>query len=129
MFWVLLVAGSIALVQYTTNRPLNAPEISYNRFAQELERDNIAALEITDRGRVRGRVKNPVILGTRTIDHFTLMLPFAPTEAWVTSLVAKGIDVRASEEHESIGVFLFSFLPYLLIFGLLVFMLRRKRKA
>src|SRR5204862_314474 len=41
----------------------------------------------------------------------------------------KGVDVRAREEKQSFGVFLFSFLPYLLIFGLLIFMLRQMQQG
>jgi ATP-dependent Zn protease len=78
---------------------------------------------------VRGRFKNPIPFGSRAIERFKLTLPFAPSEGWVTSLVAKGVEVRGSEERQSFGVWLFSFLPYALIFGLLVFMLRRQRKA
>ena len=89
-FWALLIVGSIALVQFSANRRPEALVISYNRFAQELERGNIAAVEITKRGQVRGNFKNPVTFGPRAIEDFTMNL---------------------------------------LIFGLLVFMLRRQRKA
>ena len=37
--------------------------------------------------------------------------------------------MRAREEKQSFGVFLFSFLPYLLIFGLLIFMLRQMQQG
>src|SRR2546422_116204 len=49
--------------------------------------------------------------------------------SWARTLRSKGGDVRAREEKQSCGVFLFSFLPYLLIFGLLIFMLRQMQQG
>src|SRR5207253_3142290 len=71
----------------------------------------------------------PLPVHGRNFDHFTTLLPFESNDAWVTTLRAKGVDVRAREEKQSFGVFLFSFLPYLLIFGLLIFMLRQMQQG
>ena len=129
-FWVVIIVGSIALVQYASNRRHDAVAISYNQFVQELDRGNIAAVEITEGGRVRGEFKGPIAGRSPTTHHFAMILPFASSEAWVATLVAKGVDVRGTEEKQSFGVLVFSFLPYLFIFGLLVVMLRRmQRKA
>src|SRR5207245_8198773 len=73
--------------------------------------------------------KTPVPMGRRTAEHFTMLLPFESSDSWVTTLRAKGVDVRAREEKQSFGVFLFGFLPYLLIFGLLIFMLRQMQQG
>ncbi len=119
-FWVVIIVGSIALVQYASNRRHDAVAISYNQFVQELDRGNIAAVEITEGGRVRGEFKSPIAGRSPTTHHFAMILPFASSEAWVATLVAKGVDVRGTEEKQSFGVLVFSFLPYLFIFGLLV---------
>ncbi len=127
-FWVVMVVGSIALVQYASNRRQDAVAISYNQFVQELDRGNIAAVEITESGRVSGEFRSPI--AGRATRQFVMLLPFASSETWVATLVAKGVDVRGTEEKQSFGVLVFSFLPYLFIFGLLVVMLRRmQRKA
>ena len=128
-FWIVMVVGSIALVQYASNRRQEAVDISYNQFVEQLDHGNIAVAEIIVGGRVTGYFKSPVAVRGRAMDHFTMVLPFTSSEPWVASLIAKGVDLRGREEKESFGVFLFSFLPYLLIFGLLVVMLRRQRKA
>src|SRR5947208_3147284 len=62
-------------------------------------------------------------------ENFTMLLPFESTDAWVTTLRQKGVDVRAREEKQSFGVFLFSFLPYLFIIGLLIFMVRQMQQG
>src|SRR5205823_2463922 len=72
----------------------------------------------------------------RTLSFWALLIvgsiflvQFASTDAWVTTLRQKGVDVRAREEKQSFGVFLFSFLPYLFIIGLLIFMVRQMQQG
>jgi cell division protease FtsH len=129
-FWALLIVGSIALVQFASSRRQEAVELSYTpQFTTELDRGNITAIEITDRQQVKGDFKTPVTIGRRTAEHFTMLLPFESTDAWVSTLRQKGVDVRAREEKQSFGVFLFSFLPYLFILGLIIFMLRQMQQG
>jgi len=129
-FWALLIVGSIALVQFASSRRQEAVELSYTpQFTTELDRGNITAIEITDRQQVKGDFKTPVTIGRRTAEHFTMLLPFESTDAWVRTLHDKGVDVRAREEKQSFGVFLFSFLPYLFILGLIIFMLRQMQQG
>ncbi len=128
-FWALLIVGSIALVQFAANRRQETAEISYSQFTEQLDKANVDTVEITERQQVKGGFKTPVPVRGRNYDHFTTLLPFESNETWVATLRNKGVDVRAREEKQSFGVFLFSFLPYLLIFGLLIFMLRQMQQG
>ncbi len=128
-FWALLIVGSIALVQFASNRRQEAVDISYTRFTEELDRGNVAKVEVTERVQVKGEFKTPVTEERRTASRFMTLLPFESTDTWVATLRAKGVDVRAREEKQSFGVFLFSFLPYLFILGLIIFMLRQMQQG
>src|SRR5438128_298430 len=128
-FWALLIVGSIALVQFAASRRQDAVEISYTQFTEELEGGNVRAVEITERQQVRGDFKSALTIGTRTAEHFVTLLPFESSDAWVGTLRQKGVDVRAKEEKQSFGVFLFSFLPYVFILGLMIFMLRQMQQG
>jgi cell division protease FtsH len=128
-FWALLIVGSIALVQFASNRRQEWVDVSFSQFTEQLEKANVDTTEITERVQVKGHFRTPVAVGRRTADHFTTLLPFESTDAWVNTLRAKGVEVRAHEEKQSFGVFLFSFLPYLLIFGLLIFMVRQMQQG
>jgi len=125
-FWVLLIVGSIALVQFASGRHQGAMDISYSQLTEQLDKANIDTVEITERQQVKGHFKSAVTVKGRAADHFTALLPFESSDAWVSTLRQKGVDVRAREEKQSFGVFLFSFLPYLFILGLIIFMLRRR---
>ncbi len=127
-FWALLIVGSIALVQFASSRRQDAVDVSYTQFTEQLEAGNVAAVEITER-QVHGDLKTAVTVGHRTAEHFTTLLPFESSDSWVATLRQKGVDVRAKEEKQSFGVFLFSFLPYLFILGLIIFMLRQMQQG
>jgi cell division protease FtsH len=128
-FWALLIVGSIALVQFASSRRQEAVEISFSQFTEQLDRMNLDTVEITERAQVKGAFKTPVTVQGRTARHFTTLLPFESNDTWVTTLRQRGVEVRAHEEKQSFGVFLFGFLPYLLIFGLLIFMLRQMQQG
>src|SRR5438093_11110905 len=64
-----------------------------------------------------------------TVCRFNVLLPFEADDKWVEALSTKGVDVRARESGQSFGVVLLTFLPYLLIFGLVIFMLRQMQQG
>src|SRR5437762_8683684 len=128
-FWALLVVGCIALVQFASSRRQEAVEISYTQFTEQLDAANVSAVEITERQQIKGDFKHSVAVGRRSAEHFTTLLPFEARSEWVQTLQQKGVDVRAREEKQSFGVFLFSFLPYLFILGLIIFMLRQMQQG
>ena len=129
-FWALLIVGAVALVQFAA-RKQDAIDISYSEFTEQLDKGNVSAVEITERQQVRGDFKTayPRRDGHGTVDHFTTLLPFESSDSWVTTLRQRGVSVKALQDKQSFGVFLFGFLPYLLIFGLLIFMLRQMQQG
>ena len=127
-FWALLIVGTIALVQLASSRRREEAEITYTQFVEELDAGNIAAVEIAEK-RVRGTFKRPVTVKRQTVERFNMLLAAEADNAWVTSLMAKGVDVRAREPGQSFGLVLLTFLPYLLIFGLVIFMLRQMQQG
>ncbi len=128
-FWALLIVGSVALVKFAGGRGQDAVEISYTQFSQQLSDSNIAAVEVTERQQVRGDFRHAIPAGRRSADKFTTLLPFESTDAWTTLLRAKGVDVRAKEPKQSIGLFLMNLWPLLLIAGLMIFMLRQMQQG
>src|SRR5690242_21620619 len=75
LFWALLIVGSIFLVQFASNRRQEAVELSYTpQFTEQLDKGNIAAVEITDRQQVKGDFRTPVTVGRHTAEHFTMLL-------------------------------------------------------
>jgi len=119
------VIGTIALVQYATERRRNYLEIPYNQFVQELEQRNIATIQVTNR-RVRGDLKRPMRLGERSSNQFVTTLPFESSVTWVTALVEKGVEVRGDEptRRRPWPVVALTFLPYLVMLFFVIVVLR-----
>jgi cell division protease FtsH len=70
-----------------------------------------------------------VTVKRQTVERFNFRLPFEPDEKWVAALLAKGVQVQGRESSQPFGVVLLTFLPYLLIFGLVIFMLRQMQQG
>jgi len=128
-FWALLIVGTIALVQLASSRRREEAEITYTEFMDELNGGNIRAVEIAERQKVRGTFQRPVVVKRQTVERFNVLLPFEADDQFVAGLSAKGVDVRARESGQSFAVVLLTFLPYLLIFGLVIFMLRQMQQG
>src|SRR5712671_3827783 len=128
-FWALLIVGTIALVQLASSRRREEAEITYSQFNEELNAGNIASVEIAERQKVRGTFNHPVVVKRQTVERFNVLLPFEADDKFAANLSAKGVDVRAREAGQSFGVVLLTFLPYLLIFGLVIFMLRQMQQG
>src|SRR5512145_2862492 len=128
-FWALLIVGTIALVQLASSRRREEAEITYTQFNEELGAGNVGSVEIAERQKVRGTFQRPVVVKRQTVERFNVLLPFEADNNFVAQLSAKGVDVRAREAGQSFGVVLLTFLPYLLIFGLVIFMLRQMQQG
>jgi hypothetical protein len=128
-FWALLIVGTIALVQLASSRRREEAEITYTQFMEELNAGNVGSVEIAERQKVRGTFQRPVVVKRQTVERFNVLLPFEADDSFVAGLSAKGVDVRAREAGQSFGVVLLTFLPYLLIFGLVIFMLRQMQQG
>src|SRR6266404_6175587 len=128
-FWALLIVGTIALVQLASSRRREEAEIKYSEFMEELNAGNIAAVEIAERQKVRGTFVHPVVVKRQTVERFNVLLPFEADDKFAANLSAKGVEVAAREPGQSFGLVLVQFLPYLLIFGLVIFMLRQMQQG
>jgi cell division protease FtsH len=128
-FWALLIVGTIALVQIASKGRREEAEITFSQFEDELAAGNIQTVEIAERQKVKGTFKRAVTVKRQTVERFNVLLPFEADNQWVASLSTKGVEVRARESGQSFGVVLLTFLPYLLIFGLVIFMLRQMQQG
>ncbi len=128
-FWALVIVGTIALVQVASKGRREEAEITFSQFEDELTSGNVQTVEIAERQKVKGTFRRAVTVKRQTVDRFNVLLPFEADNAWVASLSAKGVEVRARETGQSFGAVLVLFLPYLLIFGLVIFMLRQMQQG
>ena len=124
-FWMIVILIPVVLVELTSNRTTDSPEIVYNEFVRELQRGNINQVEIQDGQEVTGDFKTPVRTGGHEAMTFTMLLPFPSSEAFVKSLDSANVPVRARRARQGlVGVFL-QLLPWLILIAFWLFLFRQ----
>ena len=103
-------------------------EITYSDLIRELERDNVAAVEIiTADQQIVGELKAPAHVGTSEVQQFRTTLPFADPAPLVPRLEAHGVPIRAARANSSWINILVGTLPWLLLVGIWYFLIRQTR--
>ena len=129
-FWAFLIVGTVLLVQLAARTRQDSVEITYSEFTAQVDQGNVKQVEITERQRIKGELKTPIQQNRqRPTDHFTTLLPFESSDNWVATLRDKGVDVSAKDMRPSFGVIFLNFLPYLLMLGLILFMVRQMQQG
>src|SRR5690242_5542623 len=128
-FWAFLIVGTVLLVQLAARTRQDTAEISYSDFIMQVDSQNVKRVEITERQRIKGDLAHSILVNRKEAEHFTTLLPFESSETWVASLRAKGVDVNAKDLRPSFGVIFINFLPYLLMLGLILFMVRQMQQG
>ncbi|MGA2384265.1 MAG: ATP-dependent zinc metalloprotease FtsH [Gemmatimonadales bacterium] len=124
-FWMIVILIPVVLVELTSNRTPDSPEIVYNDFMRELQRGNVNQVEILDGQEVHGDFKTPVRFSGHEAMKFTMLLPFPSSESFVKSLDSANVPVRARRARQGlVGMFL-QLLPWLILIAFWLFMFRQ----
>jgi cell division protease FtsH len=129
VFWVLIVLLSIAFYQMVNSARQQSVEVEYSRFSRELDRDNVAEVEITDGKLVRGEFKQAISKDGRPVKAFWVLLPIQNSEALIQRLENKGVPIVAREPRPSIGGLLLQVLPWMVLIGLWLFFFRQVQQG
>ncbi len=128
-FWLIVILIPVVLVELTSNRASDAPEIVYNDFMRELQRGNVNQVEILDGQEVHGDFKTPVRISGHEAMKFTMLLPFPSSETFVRSLDSASVPVRARRARQGlVGLFL-QLLPWLILIAFWVFLFRQMQSG
>ncbi len=131
----LIVAFNYFYVVFAPRQPENTTPISYSRFRQELQKDNLR--EVTIQGNaVSGTFKEPIAVAPadspaqlRSYDNFTTTLPPFQEPQLMEELLARETEVvvKPPEEPSPWATALIYLLPWVLIIGVWWFILRGMR--
>ncbi|HEU4989757.1 MAG TPA: ATP-dependent zinc metalloprotease FtsH [Gemmatimonadaceae bacterium] len=124
-FWILLILIPVALIQLSGSHGDEAGKISYTQYNQELSRDNIQDITITAGKTGTGDFRQPVTVDGQQVKKFTVQYPVANSEAEVSKLNAKNVDIKAEDAHMSFFTMFMSFAPWLLFLGIYIFFFRQ----
>src|SRR5512138_1757532 len=124
-FWVLITLLAGTLFTYTSGSREAAPPISYTQYREQLEANNIASAKVQGGAAIQGEFRNKVMINRRPVSRFTVRLPVANSEGEVTSLREKNVQIIAEDKSMSFGGIFIMFLPYIIIFGIWILILRQ----
>lgn len=124
-FWVLITLLAGMLFTYTSSTNEAAPKIEYWVYDEQLEANNVAAVTIQAGSQVIGEFRNKIAVNRRSIGRFTVLLPVENSEAEVARLREKKVRISAEKQGASFAGILVMLLPYIIIFGIWIFLLRQ----
>ncbi len=128
--WVLLLLIPVIFISYTGGGADSAPTISYTQYGQELDRNNISAVTIQGGRSIVGDFKEPVaVAGGKAVRKFNTRLPVDNSSEEVARLRDHNVQIDAKDSPTSPFSFLFTFLPYLFVIGLWIFLFRQMQSG
>ncbi len=127
LVWVLIFATAMMVFRAFQGREKRT-EITYSDLTRELERDNIASVEIVSQERrVAGEFRSSVRVAGRDIREFRANLPLEDPAPLVARLEQRSVPIRAAPAGPSWLTILLSALPWLLLGGFWFLIMRQVR--
>ena len=124
-FWVLITLLAGTLFTYTSGSRDSTPTISYTQYREQLANNNIASAKIQGGTAIIGEFRNKIAINRRPAQKFSVRLPVANSEDEVSALTAKNVQIVADDRSPSFGSLFLMFLPYIIIFGIWILILRQ----
>src|SRR5918999_380107 len=124
-FWILILLVPVALIQLSSARSEQAPQITYTKYRDELARNNVREVVIQAGKTVRGKFRDRVGVQGRDVSAFTTQLPMVDSEEELKELRSRGVRIRAEDARPSIMAWIVNFLPWLLLIGFYLFLFKQ----
>src|SRR5258708_39344515 len=74
-FWILIMFIPVALIQLSSSRADQIPQVIYSQYDQELQHDNVKRVVIQAGRQVTGEFKHGVAVNGKEATKFTVKLP------------------------------------------------------
>ncbi|HEY7028592.1 MAG TPA: ATP-dependent zinc metalloprotease FtsH [Gemmatimonadales bacterium] len=123
--WLLVALVAMALFQLMNSQRASMQEFTYTAFKQQLEAGNVSSVTVYDGRQVEGEFRAPVPQDGRQAKTFSVLLPIANSETFLAELEKAGVPISAKEPKVGIANFLIAALPWIVIIGLWLFLLRQ----
>jgi len=123
--WLLVALVAMALFQLMNNQKSAVQEFTYTAFKQQLSAGNVKDVTVYDGKQLEGEFVNPVTQDDRKAKAFVVLLPIKDSEQLLAELERSGVPISAKEPKIGIASFLVAALPWIVIIGLWVFLLRQ----
>ena len=124
-FWILILVTALLITQVFNPRQQEQAELTYTpEFVQQLDAGNIDSLTVIDGKRLEGTFRQPITVDGRPVEEFWTLLPIRDSEEILARLQESNVPIRGADPKQNLWIMVLQFLPWLLIIGLWIFMLR-----
>ncbi|MGH7447741.1 MAG: ATP-dependent zinc metalloprotease FtsH, partial [Longimicrobiales bacterium] len=124
-FWILIIFTALLITQVFSPRRQQTTELTYlPEFVRQIEAGNIDSLTVIDGKRLEGWLRQPLTVDQRQYTEFWTLLPIRDSEEILARLQDSGVPIRGADPKQNLWIMMLQFLPWLLIIGLWIFMLR-----
>src|SRR5690606_17203744 len=123
--WLLVALVAMALFQLMNSQKTAMQEFTYTNFKQQLAAGNVKNVTVYDGKQVEGEFVNPVPQDGRPAKAFVVLLPIKDSEQILAELEKANVPISAKEPKIGVASFLLAALPWIVIIGLWVFLLRQ----
>ncbi|HET8770196.1 MAG TPA: ATP-dependent zinc metalloprotease FtsH [Gemmatimonadaceae bacterium] len=124
-FWLVAILVPVMFFKFVSQGSQQSTEIDYSVYDTQVEAGNVARVTIIGGTEVEGEFKSGVLVEGRDTKRFLTKLPVANSESEVERLREQGVAIKAEDERVSIGAILISILPWIIIFGIWIFLFRQ----
>jgi cell division protease FtsH len=124
-FWILIFLIPLLIINTVSSRGQDATELDYTTFRTQLRNDNIQEVTFVEGEKVEGTLRNAIAREQEQVREFWTQLPIANDEALLEEVNSRNINVSARKENQNWWVLILNFLPWLLIIGFWLFMMRQ----
>src|SRR5687768_4968132 len=127
-FWILMFLIPLLIYNVASPRRKQVSELPYSVFRGQLRENNIGKVTIIDGKMVEGELRTPMPIGQNNarVKDFKTLLPFKDNaDGVLAELEAKNVPISSALPRQNWWFLLLNALPWILIFGFWIFMLRQ----
>jgi cell division protease FtsH len=126
-FWVLIILIPLLIVNVFSRPNQEKAELTYTQYQEQLAAGNIQEVTIIDGKMIEGKLNAPIPAAgrDRAVREFSTMLPIKDSEQALAELRQSQVQIRAAPPRQNWWILVFQALPWLLIIGFWIFMLRQ----
>ena len=124
-FWAFLILVPLIVIQLVSPNRKEIQQLTYTEFLRELESDNVLKVAVVEGKQIEGELKAPISASGETVRDFFTLLPVWHSEELLARLEEQGIQIEAKDARPNWWGLLASALPWIFLFGLMLFWLRQ----
>jgi cell division protease FtsH len=129
LVWMLILLLPFVILRMVDGGSEQAEEITYTEFSREVSEGNVLRVSFTEGRELEGELKSPIHEDGRSIERFRTYLPVHHSEDLLERLEEQGVSISAQAEGRDWWSTLLYVLPWILIIGIWIFILRQMQSG